>query len=683
MVLVSAAAGPPLAGISQEDREILSRIEMRRIALQSDNAQLRLRYEEILRWINPPWDPFSRRIDPRPEAATAQRAGEPKIHVDLVGQAVERWSALEMGAAPECRVVPKYVPPPDPSETDPTLVIENRKLYDIDRAIEQTRSTQMENITSEWMEEIAFHRTMYWTAWSKAAFGKAIIRDGWDAIEGVPTCELLENPSQVYYAWTKRYGRRKLGWLMVVDQMLPEEANFRYGLNIPIDAYGLVDQSSWTGVGDTSTEIDARPEQQESVNRYIFVEEYWELHRGGHPAQVIDEYGEPIDSWNSEEQVLSVFAVAGRVVEKTWHPFKSLPFHVFEDAHVLTFNHGRSMAERLIPINAAYDDMLDRQQQVIDFAAGPRYKGLNMGSSGDEIDMPDAFELLPLREGEDIAQIDMRVDFFPTQIHAEELREAKYHSTGLTPIAWGMSPNAQTSGRALSAEWRAVELPLHGKIINAAPEIRDIWINWWDYAERAKPEYREIAKGWRRFEAVFEPLDIRDSTERTLDVIQRLQANILDPELAMEQTGIHNTDEVMARIRAYLLDPVYNPLRYQQYLILQQLEIQIRQAALELMMQEAQLGVGGGELAPGGPAGTAGVAALAAQGQNAAGQAAQGPAGPVTEAQNQPGQSPAGGGLPVDTSILARTPMEGGIGNQAVVPLEGGGPAPTGGNQPR
>lgn len=659
-----------LAGVTPEDREVLARIEARHIALMGDNAQLRLRYEEVLRWANPPWDPVSRRLDPRPDMASMERSGRSKVHVDLVGQALDRWAVLEVGARPEPRIVPKYVPPPDPSEKDPTKIIENRQLYDIDRAIEQSRSSQMENVTTEWMDEIAFHRTMLWMAWAKNAFGKAIVRDGWDEIDGLPTCELLENPSQCYYGWSKRYGRRTLNWFMVVDQMSPEEANFRYGLGIPLDSLGFVDQARWTGVMDDSGEIDGRPEQNESVQRNVYVQEYWELHRGGHDDK-------------PDEQVMAIFAVAGRIVEKRWMPWRRLPFHVFEDAHVVTYQHGRSMAERLIPINAAYDDMLDRQGEVIEFESGPRYKGLNMANSGDEVDMPAPFELLPLREGEDIQQIDTRVDFFPTQVHAEELREAKYHSTGLTPIAWGMSPNAQTSGRALSAEWRAVELPLHGKLINITPEIRDIWINWWDYAEDAKPEYAKIADGWRRFQVVWEPLDIRDSTERTLDVIQRLNANIIDPELAMELTGISNTDEVMARIRSYLLDPVYNPLRYQQYLILQQLEIQIRQAALELAMQEQQMGMAPSESPPGGPAGTAGVAGTIAQGQNAAGQAAQGPAGPVTEAQNQPGQSPAGGGLPVDTSILARTPMENGMGNQAVIPLEGGGPAPTGGNVPQ
>ncbi len=47
--------------------------------------------------------------------------------------------------------------------------------------------------------------------------------------------------------------------------------------------------------------------------------------------------------------------------------------------------------------------MLDRQAQIIDFEAGPRYKGINMANAGDEVDIPDPFQLIPLREGEPFA----------------------------------------------------------------------------------------------------------------------------------------------------------------------------------------------------------------------------------------------------------------------------------------
>src|SRR3990170_1128732 len=91
----------------------------RRLSLQSQNQLLRLRYDEVMQWVNPPWDDRSRRADPRPEYNNAERAGLPKIHVDWVSEAVRRWAVLQVGAMPTFRFVPRYVPPappPDPPQ---------------------------------------------------------------------------------------------------------------------------------------------------------------------------------------------------------------------------------------------------------------------------------------------------------------------------------------------------------------------------------------------------------------------------------------------------------------------------------------------------------------------------------------------------------------------------------------
>jgi len=87
---------------------------------------------------------------------------------------------------------------------------------------------------------------------------------------------------------------------------------------------------------------------------------------------------------------------------------------------------------------------------------------------------------------------------------------------------------------------------------------------------------------------------------------------------------------------------------------------------------------------PTGPEGAPPVDETAAQGEVAAATAAQGPAGPVTEAMNQPGQVP--GGIPLDTAMLSRSPMEGGMGTQIMArPGEApaAGMAPTNGVAPR
>lgn len=642
-------------------RSLVARIDQRRLALQGDQSMLRARFDEVMQWVNPPWNPDSKRLDPRPERVSALGQGRSILHTDQAGQTVNRWASLEAGSAPSFRVQPTYTAAPIPDE-DPIAQAKARLLYDKDRAIAQNQASQMESQTKDWMEAIYFHRTLLWASWAKNAFGVAILKDGWDPIEGIPTCELYENPSQVYRGWTRRYGNRKLGWVAVVDEMSPEEANQRFDLDIPT-LNGFVDYGNWSTTLDYG-DMDLRPEQQNANEQFVRAIEYWELHR---------EIG---SDGLGRTYVMRADVVANRIVAIGAWPWRRLPFHVLENEHISTWQHSKSTAEAAIPLNEAWDDMLDRQAAVIEFESGPRYMGLNMWASGDDIDVPGPFELLPLRDGEEIRQLDTRVDFFPSQLHGNELREAGYRSTGLTPIAWGLSPRAQTSGRALSTEWRAVELPLAGRLINMTPELVDIVKNWWDYAESYDGDFKAVGKGYRRFKFIWEPLDVRDSTEKTLEVIQKLTANIIDPELAMELTGIDNVDEVMARVKSYLLDPVYNPLRYQQYLILRQLGVSIQMQELQLNQMQQQAGVQPTQSGPPGstPAGPP-PEALANQGAQASAQNAQGPGGPATSAQNQPGQ------LPVAASILSQTPLQGGIGNRVIV--QPGGQTPTTGQAPQ
>ena len=633
-----------LPEITPESAATARLVGERRLSLQGQNAILRERYDEVMQWVNPPWDSNSRRTDPRPGFANLERQGNPKIHADWVGESIGRWAVLQAGVLPKFRFVPRYIPSPLPKgpNQDPQERKLEMDLYEIDRAQAEDQASQMEAQTREWLEYADFHRWWLWTAWSKEAFGKAISRSGWDEDDQMPTIELLENPSQCFYAWTSRYGRRQLAWMIVADQMTADEANFRYGLNIPTDQYGYPQYGQWTG-WDGASAMDTRPEQAEENSRWVWVDESWEVKRIG---------GVPV--------VQNDFIVAGRVVEThVYEGWPRIPFHVLENEHIPTYAHGKSTAEQVISLNEAYDDTLDRQHAVIEFESGPRYKGLNMGFGDEVVEVPLPGNILPLREGEDVQQIDTRVDFWPAQVHTNELKEGLYFTSGLTPIAWGMSPNAQTSGRALSAEWKAVQLPLSRRLIEVTPVLHEIIRNWWDYAEAYIPAAAKIAKGHRRVQAVWEPLDIQDSTEKIMSIVQLYQADLMDPETALAERGVEDVPEKIALLKKYLTDPVWNPLRYQQMLVLKQLELQIQQQQMQTqaMAGQAQQGQGQG----GGPT-------PEEQGEAAALQQPQ-PQGPVTEGMNQPGQSP----LDMNVQTLSRTPLEGGAGNQIMMDVGAGG----------
>lgn len=688
----------PLNPPTPEERKIVKRVEGRRLSLSGDQAQQRLRMEEIMRWINPVFDPVANTIAPHPEMATAERQGKPVLHADWTGQGVIRWTALIGGEPPIFRVEPPHVGTPLPSDNaDQDLA--NKKRYEIDRLIADDKAGQMESQTAIWSEAANLERVLLWGVFSFVAFGKGVIRSTWNPEDNQPTAEVMENPSQVYCGWSKRWGKRKLSWVSVIEEIAPEEANRRFGLSIPInEVTGAVDWGTWLGHMDEG-EFDIRPEQAQAQNRYVHAIEAWEYTVDPADQAV---YNDALKAYNAsvstikegdtspkppvppKPKAMYCFIVANRIIEgPRYYPFKRLPFHVL-DNHILTYAHGKAISESIIPLNRAYDLTLDKEQDVIEFESGPRYKGLNMdGGTGEQVDMPRAGEMIPLPTGQDIQQLDARVDFFPAQVHGNELREAKYKASGLTPIAWGMSPNAQTSGRAMTAEWRAVELPLVWYLRNISPEIKELYQSWWDYAEMYLPEAREIANGYRRFKLIWKPMDVRDRTEVTQDLIAQLQAGLVDPETAISEVGRENTTEIITRVKEYFLDPVWNPLRYQQILTLQQLTLNIQAAQMQLEAQrqaiaQQQQQQGGGQPAPGSQqvGGMPSTDALVAQGQVAAVQEGQQQPGvPGSNSNNAP--QPPGALAGAQSNILLRGPMEGGIGSQVNVPLGGGiAPAP-------
>lgn len=117
LALSSLLAGGPGPLDPALARQIVKRIDSRRISIQGEQASLRARYEEVMRWINPPWNVNTRRLDPRPELQSMASQGRSRAHIDIVGQVVNRWSALEAGKPPTISVVPPYVPAPSTSRT--------------------------------------------------------------------------------------------------------------------------------------------------------------------------------------------------------------------------------------------------------------------------------------------------------------------------------------------------------------------------------------------------------------------------------------------------------------------------------------------------------------------------------------------------------------------------------------
>ncbi len=88
--------------------------------------------------------------------------------------------------------------------------------------------------------------------------------------------------------------------------------------------------------------------------------------------------------------------------------------------------------------------------------SAPRFQLLN-SVHGRDVYLPGAFELVAREDQEWIEQILTRIDVFPAQAHFTILTDCCIGSPEWPPIVRGLIANAQTSGRALTASWKATE----------------------------------------------------------------------------------------------------------------------------------------------------------------------------------------------------------------------------------
>jgi hypothetical protein len=352
----------------------------------------------------------------------------------------------------------------------------------------------MENQTAGVASGRDLDRTLLWAAWCKEAFGKAIVKTGWDPDDGLPTAELYENPSTVYYGWSKRYGNRKLAWALVTDELDVSEANARYGVDLPLDQYGGLHMSSWTGALDQG-DMDQRPEQQQEIARYVNAVEYWEL---------AAELASPIDP-----------ATGSRSPLAAPHRRPLLPHHRrpgrrrarrgirgrscrSTSSRTSTSRPGRTASRSPRSPSRSTRPSTTCSIDSTRSSSSSRGRGSRASTCSTRATRSTSRRrsTSPLREGEDIAQIDARVDFFPSELHAGQLCDGQYKSTG--PDADRVGHVAERADLGPGDERRVARgrAPAHRPARQHDARYRAIYECWWDYAEEYRKAPRKSLKGY-------------------------------------------------------------------------------------------------------------------------------------------------------------------------------------------
>ena len=296
-----------------------------------------------------------------------------------------------------------------------------------------------------------------------------------------------------------------------------------------------------------------------------WVEEYWWR------EQTFDD-----DGFVTDSTVHCVVRVTDKIVRERSYPgWRLLPWVYWENSDERD-SFGWSDIANVIDINDEFNRRLSQEGDIIGNYSAPRPAPQRHGR---DVEMPGPFELISLADQERIEQILTRVDVYPTQQHFGILTDLLHRVSGLPPITWGLIQNAQTSGRALSASWKATEARLAPKLLRNERSHDDYLALVLQYAElynwKGASRLFESGDGGRfrdlRWE--FPPMEPRDFMEVTQNEITKPDAGFTTTLKGIRATGDESAEDTYEETLAEALNIFNHPDKVQSFLLAQRAEL--------------------------------------------------------------------------------------------------------------
>lgn len=591
-------------------------------ALRSDfasySANVLERNRAYLRTYSPPFNSKLGEHDQWAKPPTPKDAGHTRSSYNITRAVVELWSALEASEYPSIRWQDDFRPVPAP-DMDEAINAQRRQTYKAAKLVAQHVSTMREEVVRRQIRAAKLKIHHYRATRRKNVYGHAWLKLVPDRRRRRFTALSKIDPSTVFPVWSS-WDDRKLDAVLVAYRKSARTLARSYPDVVKLDETGsaAISEGHYYPSAEPASDLDLR---------FVWVEDYWVLDEDY--EQEVEDDAEPITS-----RVVNVIRVNGKIVQQVEYPgWKAIPYFLYVNEDERD-NLGFSDVGGVQPIQDGINRFVSQQQDVIHGESRPKFKFRSDGGTLPELNDEEVVQLEP---DEDIEQIAVRLDVFPTQVHGQQLMELLARETGLNDSVWGRIVASQNSGRALATAWRSVAARMIPRIFSANESITDQITFMVDIMElydwnSAKALYR----GNRDFEPDFPNQEPRDFLEVTNDAINKLNAGIVDQVKAMELTGEESPDEMVERVRADYMDTVLHPEKGQAYLLLQrlrqQIEIEAQQAGISMQAAMAQLAA---SPAGGAPAGGS-VEQQAAAANQAQTQAAQQSAPRLTEGQNAP-----------------------------------------------
>lgn len=583
--------------MTDRERRAGSLMDDLRVMMESEMEDVRDRCETYLRWYSPEYEPILGSHDAWRDPITYEDIDTTRASFPIPRAVVDLWSSLEAAKAPSVRAEAERVPPPPPTP-DLARARINARNFDLLREMESSNSDLRSARIRQWMRDDAFplkHHTavrrknLYGFSWMK------VLPQPWR--RGIRS-HVLRNPTTVYPLWSANEPD-ELEAVFSAQQLSARRAHALWP-ELPLRF-----KPGETAVAFERGEDDGRyrainDRWYDSSRQFVWVEELW----------WIDRDIEPGTGRLRGTTVHTATRVLDRLVHLRSFDWPELPFVYWENTDERD-NFGWSDIASVIDIADEFNRRVSQEGDVIRMFSAPRFQLLGSMDTR-KVDLPRPFQMIPLNETERIEQILTRIDVFPTQAHFDILTDLLHRVTGLPPIVWGLINNAQTSGRALSASWKATEARLLPKLMRNEVSCRKYLSILLGYARAydwygAKQAFRSgEGADFDDFTWTFPPMEPRDFTEVTMNEITKRDAGLTSTVRAMRAIGTEDAEDALEEVIAEFDDVNLHPDKVNAKLLAQAAELDNIQRAQQMQQPPAPMpGAAPAGPAPGLPAGPA------------------------------------------------------------------------------
>lgn len=602
----------------------------------SYQSQLQTHYREMHHWYLPEnGDHWPDDIVLRPD----------KIHVtaNICRPVVEIDSRLQS-------ILPRFTLP------SATLSAEDRK-----------RAEATESIMLQWLDMSGIDVWLGDLNRCRSIYGKGILRPYWDDDLKRGDVTLVENPANLRIGWGSS-DYNTIDWTIYEYSLSAQEIMQRWP-NVHVEP-GLRDTDPPSVVVEGGTHADPLDQKQNEFwspryrqytdyeRKQIKIWDYWYKDKDGTPHNAMLVQGKLVDGPHAHDYL------------------PDIPYIVIENDHEPGNPEGVSTIEPIIDVQEELNRLLSHGLQHVADDVDPAWYAT--GPTADSIDpgvAPKAGEMVGIGENK-IEMWPKGVNTFPIREMLDEVWNYIRRETGISDIAFGDMPGADTSGRAIAIQVESMMNRLDPRRRRLYRGLKELLIFWTIMAERKDPHIQvdeeteaslgELVKGLRYWKIVAPEITPRDNIEMTQNEINKLNSKVTSHRDAMDAMGVENPEHVLGVIAAEHNDIDLHPDSVQIKFGVYSLMMQIMQMQQQMQMNQQQMAQQLEQMGnPQGTGGAPGSVLSQAQAATATGQQAAQAAQPTLfEDQNTP-----------QPMTQAGTPAPAGAGAQAtqiIRPNQGG-----------